>query len=139
LLIREFDFHTDYEQACDLWKNAGPGVGFGKSDAPEEIIKKLQRDPDLFLVAEDEGRLIGTVIGGFDGRRGMVYHLAVKTAWRRKGIGHMLMDELENRMRIKGCLKSYLLVKPGNTEAMAFYEEQGWKLMDVALYGKELF
>jgi ribosomal protein S18 acetylase RimI-like enzyme len=138
VLIREFNFHSDYEPACDLWKNAGPGVGFGKSDTPEEISKKLQRDPDLFLVAEEEGQLIGTVIGGFDGRRGMVYHLAVKAAYRRKGIGQMLMNELENRMRVKGCLKYYLLVKPGNIDAMAFYEKHGWKLMDVALYGKEL-
>ena len=50
----------------------------------------------------------------------------------------MLMDELENRMRAKGCLKYYLLVKHGNSDAMAFYENNGWKRMDVALYGKEI-
>jgi ribosomal protein S18 acetylase RimI-like enzyme len=138
VLIREFNFQNDYEAASVLWKNAGPGVGFGKSDAPEEIIKKLQRDPDLFLIAEDEGRLIGTVIGGFDGRRGMVYHLAVDSDYRRKGIGKMLMDELEKRMRAKGCKKYYLLVKNGNSAAMTFYENNGWQLMDVNIYGKEL-
>ena len=58
----------------------------GRSDTLAEITKKVQRDPDLFLVAEADGRLIGSVIGGFDGRRGMIYHLAV--AVRLPPAGH---------------------------------------------------
>ena len=77
LRIREFNYPEDYPAARLLWENAGPGIQLRRSDEPEEIRKKTERDPDLFLVAEADGKMVGTVIGGFDGRRGMVYHLAV--------------------------------------------------------------
>jgi ribosomal protein S18 acetylase RimI-like enzyme len=69
--IRVFNFPADYPTVIDLWNNAGPGVHVRSSDSPEEIQKKLQRDPELFLVAETSGRIIGSVIGGFDGRVGL--------------------------------------------------------------------
>jgi ribosomal protein S18 acetylase RimI-like enzyme len=136
--LREFRYPEDYPAARFLWENAGSGINVRRSDEPEEIQKKLQRDPDLFLVAEAGGKLIGTVIGGYDGRRGLVYHLAVDKTCREQGIGTALMDELERRLKTKGCLKTYLLVVPGNEEAALFYERRGWQRMDVAIYGKEL-
>ena len=137
--IREFNYPQDYEAARRLWEIAGPGVHVRSSDQPDEIQKKLQRDPDLFLVAEVDGTLAGTVIGGFDGRRGMIYHLAVNAGYRKQGIGGMLMDEVEKRLKAKGCLKSYLLVTIDNEEAMRFYEKRKWERMDTLyIYGKEL-
>lgn len=115
------------------------GVHVGRSDTPAEIEKKLARDPDLFLVAEADGAMIGSVIGGYDGRRGLVYHLAVASEFRGRGIGSQLMDELEARLRAKGCLKCYLLVTTDNPEAEIYYQQRGWQHMDsVRLYGKEL-
>jgi ribosomal protein S18 acetylase RimI-like enzyme len=115
------------------------GVGIGRSDAPQEIEKKVLHDPDLFLVAEAGGVMVGTVIGGFDGRRGLIYHLAVAPSHRRRGLANRLMDEIEERLRSRGCLKCYLLVLEGNEEAAHFYEKRGWDRMDrVHLYGKEL-
>jgi GNAT superfamily N-acetyltransferase len=99
--IREFAFTRDLDSVLDLWSAAGSGIQLGRSDEPEEIRKKLARDPDLILVAEDKGRLIGAVMGGFDGRRGMVYHLAVAAGERGKGIGRALMAELERRLQAK--------------------------------------
>jgi ribosomal protein S18 acetylase RimI-like enzyme len=138
LLLRNFAFPVDYSAALELWQNAGTGVRLGPSDAPEEIEKKLQRDPDLFLVAELDGRLVGTVIGGFDGRRGLVYHLAVLPSERGRGIGSQLMDELERRLKEKGCIRCYLLVTFDNPDAMEFYEARGWSRMQLATYGKNL-
>ena len=109
----------------------------GRSDTLAEIAKKVQRDPDLFLVAEVEGRLIGSVIGGFDGRRGMIYHLAVAMEYRQQGIGAALMDEVERRLKAKGCLKSYLLVVTGNEDVIQYYAKRGWQAMDVTIMGKE--
>ncbi|MGD0611720.1 MAG: GNAT family N-acetyltransferase [Anaerolineales bacterium] len=128
--IREYHFPEDYDAARQLWEGAGPGIHVRRSDEPGEIQKKLQRDPDLFLVAEADGRLIGTVCGGFDGRRGMVYHLAVEESYRRSGIGEKLMGELENRLRLKGCLRCYLLVTIDNENAITFYKRRGWERMD---------
>jgi len=115
------------------------GVRIGRSDALAEIEKKIGRDPDLFLVAETGGCIIGSVIGGFDGRRGLIYHLAVAAEYRGQGLGSRLMDEVEARLRAKGCLKCYLMVTKDNTEVVHYYEQRGWKPVDnVHLYGKEL-
>jgi ribosomal protein S18 acetylase RimI-like enzyme len=135
--LREFTLN-DYDTVYALWQNAGDGLGVGRSDTREEITKKLQRDPDLFLVAEDDGKTIGTVIGGYDGRRGLIYHLAVDHAYRQRGIGEMLMDEVEQRMKAKGCLKAYLLVKRGNEDAVEFYRHLGWETMEITIKGKVL-
>jgi ribosomal protein S18 acetylase RimI-like enzyme len=137
--IREFRFPADYESVYKLWKSIEKGVHVGRSDTPAEIEKKIARDPDLFLVAESDGTIIGSVIGGYDGRRGLIYHLAVATAFRGRGIGSCLMDEVESRLRAKGCVKCYLLVVEGNTEAESYYQQRGWEHMDnIHLYGKEL-
>src|SRR5689334_19410655 len=102
--IREFDFPADYDPVFALWRRIEKGVHTGRSDTPAEIEKKLARDPDLFLVAEADSSIIGSVIGGYDGRRGLVYHLAVAAEFRGIGVGSKLMDELESRLREKGCL-----------------------------------
>jgi ribosomal protein S18 acetylase RimI-like enzyme len=137
--IREFNFPADYEPVYRLWQGMERGVRVGRSDTLSEIEKKIERDPDLFLVAEWQGKLIGSVIGGFDGRRGLVYHLAVALPFRSRGVGSRLMEEVETRLRAKGCLKCYLLVTSDNPEAELYYQRHGWQHMDsVRLYGKEL-
>jgi ribosomal protein S18 acetylase RimI-like enzyme len=137
--LREFRYPEDYPAARLLWESAGPGIQVRQSDEPQEIEKKLQRDPDLFLVAELGGKIVGTVLGGFDGRRGLVYHLAVDADYRQHGIGSLLMDEVEQRLKTKGCLKCYLMVTTENKNAMRFYEQRGWEWMNaIYTYAKEL-
>jgi ribosomal protein S18 acetylase RimI-like enzyme len=137
--LREFHFPVDYEQVHDLWQSVERGVHIGRSDTLTEIGKKITRDPELFLVAEVNGMIVGSVIGGFDGRRGLIYHLAVATSFRSLGIGSRLMNEVETRLRAKGCLKCYLLVTVDNPEAGDYYKQRGWYEMDtVRLYGKDL-
>ena len=132
------NFPSDYQPVYDLWLIIERGVHVGRSDSPIEIEKKISRDPDLFLVAECQNKIIGSVIGGYDGRRGLIYHLAVNATFRGQGIGSRLMDEVEARMRAKGCLKCYLLVIEDNHEAEAYYQNRGWQHMDIHLFGKDL-
>jgi len=136
--LRQFQYPDDYPAVLTLWEAAGPGIHVRRSDQPEEIEKKLQRDPDLFLVADIDEQIIGAVMGGFDGRRGLVYHLAVAQAYRHAGIGAALMAELERRMIAKGCIRCYLLVTRENTDAAHFYEHSGWECMDLHIFGKDL-
>lgn len=138
MFIRTFSLEGDLEDVLRLWARSGPGVQLSRSDQPGELRKKLDRDPDLFLVAEEDDRLIGTVLGGYDGRRGLIYHLSVDERFRRQGLGQALMEELEERMREKGCLKAYLMVTKDNPEAVEFYEQTGWEYMDVHVLGKRL-
>jgi ribosomal protein S18 acetylase RimI-like enzyme len=138
ITLRQFQYPADYSKVIELWKNAGPGIHIRRSDEGDEIAKKIQRDPDLFLIAELQGEIIGSVLGGFDGRRGMVYHLAVDAKHRKNGLGEALMNELEKRMVQKGCLRTYLLVTRDNLEAIRFYEARGWETMDLFIYAKDL-
>ena len=139
ITIRQFCFPEDYDAAAHLWRSIGKGIVFGRSDTQDEIAKKVSRDPDLFLVAENDNDLIGTIMGGFDGRRGIIYHLAVAGQYRQRGVGSQLLAEVEKRLRAKGCLKCYLIVLSENVEAAQFYERHGWQHMsNDILFGKEL-
>jgi ribosomal protein S18 acetylase RimI-like enzyme len=136
MIVRPFDLQRDLEAVLTLWAHGSPGIQLSRSDEPEEIDKKLKRDPDLFLVAEQDNELVGAVLGGFDGRRGMVYHLAVQPERRAHGIGTTLMQELEARLAAKGCLKYYLLVTVDNQAAIEFYEKIGCEVMGLHVLGK---
>jgi ribosomal protein S18 acetylase RimI-like enzyme len=137
--IRVYRHPDDYQSVISLWKTAGQGIQLRRSDSSEEIEKKISRDGDLFLLAESDGRIIGSVIGGFDGRRGLIYHLAVDSSFRLNGIGTRLMEEVERRLKEKGCIKCYLLVTKENMSAMRFYEHRGWSSMEtVSIFGKDL-
>ena len=136
--IREFNLGSDYPSVRKLWQQAGPGVQLSPSDEPREIERKLERDPDLFLILEEQGEILGTVIGGYDGRRGIVYHLAIRPERRGEGLGKVLMSEIEDRLRSKGCYKYYLLVRKELDQVLTFYESLGCELMDLHVLGKVL-
>ncbi|MBW1804031.1 MAG: GNAT family N-acetyltransferase [Deltaproteobacteria bacterium] len=135
--IRTFNFPDDYAPVVGLWERSGPEIQVGRSDTPDEIAKKIQRDPDLFLVADFQEEIIGVVTGGYDGRRGMIYHMAVDKEYRQIGVGTALMETLEDRLREKGCLRSYLMVRKDNA-ATQFYEKQGWQALDIFMFGKDI-
>jgi ribosomal protein S18 acetylase RimI-like enzyme len=119
--FRQFRFPDDFIPVVELWAQCGPGVRTVRTDTKQEIKKKFDRDPELFLVAERDGRIVGSEQGGFDGRRGLIYHLAVKENFRNQGIGREILASLERLMVEKGCLRSYLLITKDNP-AKEFYE-----------------
>lgn len=136
--IREAQIPDDYQGIISLWQSAGPGIHITKSDSLEEINKKQLRDPDLFLVADFDGEVIGTILGGFDGRRGIVYHLAVSESHRKQGVGESLMNELEVRLRRKGCIRCYLLVTLDSQKNVDFYLKRGWEKMELLIMAKDI-
>ena len=138
LKIREFQYPQGSPAVIPWWESSGPGVSPGRSDTPEETEKKLGRDPDLFLVAEMDDCIVGTVMGGFDGRRGLVYHLAVAKELRGKGLGDALMDEVESRLKNIGCIRAYLLVAHDNDGVVDFYKRRAWETMDLTIMAKDL-
>jgi len=136
--IREAQIPDDYQGIISLWQSAGPGIHITKSDSLEEINKKQLRDPDLFLVADFDGEVIGTILGGFDGRRGIVYHLAVSESHRKQGVGESLMNELEVRLRRKGCIRCYLLVTLDSQKNVDFYLKRGWEKMELLIMAMDI-
>jgi ribosomal protein S18 acetylase RimI-like enzyme len=134
--IREFKI-DDYQTVRDLWQTAGLTLRPG--DELEDIKLKLQRDPDLFLVAEQNDRIAGSVIGGWDGRRGWIYHLAVKPEHQRKGIGVGLVREVEKRLVAKGAKKVNAQVYKWNEKSSEFFKAIGYETQpDLVMIGKQL-
>jgi ribosomal protein S18 acetylase RimI-like enzyme len=127
IVIREFTL-GDYDEVLALWLGAGPGVDRRPSDERDQVALKIERDPDLFLVATLGGRIVGAVMGGWDGRRAYVYHLVVAREVRRRGVGDALMDELEERLRRKGALKAKCQIFTHNEASLAFFRKRGWEL-----------
>ena len=137
-LIRKAVIPEDYLDIFELWETAGSGIQLSSSDSINEITKKQFRDPELFLVAESNNRIVGAVLGGFDGRRGIIYHLAVREEYRERGLGEELMVELERRWKNLGCSRSYLLITPENLKARQFYEKRNWEKQDLLVMAKDL-
>ena len=134
--LRGFEM-ADYEAVDALWRRAG--LWMRPSDGAEQVALKLTRDPDLFLVAVAGACVVGVTMGGWDGRRAYVYHLAVDPEWQRRGVAGRLMDELEERFRAKGALKAKLQIVTGNEASLAFFAARGYSLESVCQpWGKEL-
>ena len=118
--VREFHM-SDYDAVVSLWQAAG--LQLSPSDDQAGIGRKLERDPDLFLVGVEHEGLVGAVMGAYDGRRGWVYHLAIHPSYQGRGLGTALIEQLEERLRRKGCRKVNLLIEPDNAQVQQFYEQ----------------
>src|SRR5262245_28380078 len=92
-----------------------------QNDPDQDIDLKLKKDPELFLVAELNGQLAGAVMGGWDGHRGHVNYLGVLPGLQKRGLGRLLMDALEGRLKALGCPKVNLEVRIGNKAATDLY------------------
>ncbi|WP_141433145.1 GNAT family acetyltransferase [Bacillus sp. 03113] len=122
--FREFTLN-DFDAVTNLWKKAG--LILSRSDTFEGMKEKLKRDPELFFVLEDSTRIIGVVMGSYDGRRGWINHLAVDPEYQGRNIGQKIMAELELRFKQAGCEKINLLIELDNEKVQGFYKKQGFK------------
>ena len=130
---------ADYVGVYALWMSC-KNMGFNDVDDSRAGVEKfLLRNPDTCLVAEENGEIIGVVLGGQDGRRGYIYHMSVAEAHRRRGIGGQLLDRCLLAMKEAGITKAALLVFKRNEAGNAFWERQGFTLReDVAYRNREL-
>ncbi|MFX1281258.1 MAG: GNAT family N-acetyltransferase [Promethearchaeota archaeon] len=115
-----------YGNVVKLWRKAG--ISVGSSDTEEEIESMLIRNPNLLLIGKLNEKVIAIVMGGFDGRRGYVHHLAVDPIYQKKGYGKMIMDELINRFRKIGVHKIHLFIEKDNKEVVNFYKNLDWQI-----------
>jgi N-acetylglutamate synthase len=107
-----------------LWL-ATPGVGLSEADAPDALARFLQRNPGLSWVAMHGTELVGTILVGHDGRRGLVHHLAVATRCRRQGLGQRLLQQGLQALAAQGIAKCHLLVFADNADGRAFWQAVG--------------
>ncbi len=126
-MIRPYD-PDDYEGVRDLWKAAG--LFLTLSDKREELHRILDKHPELFLVAEEKGIVIGTALGSFDGRRGYVHHLAVLPEYQHQGIGTHLLETLEAKYQSMDVVKIHLFIETVNADVESYYRKHGWQRRD---------
>ena len=132
--IRPYD-EKDESVVVALWNEVFPNAPWW-NDPLTNIRRKLTVQRELFLVAEEDGRVIGTAMGGFDGHRGWVYSVAVRPTERRRGVGRALMEEVERRLKDIGCSKLNLQVRSSNMEVVEFYKSLGFAVEDRISMGK---
>ena len=108
------------------------------NDPHADIQRKLRAQPELFLVGTLDGRLVSTVMAGYEGHRGWINYLAVAPDRRRQGIGRRMMQAAEARLRALGCPKINLQVRSSNLDVIEFYRKIGFSVDDVVSLGKRL-
>ena len=120
---------ADYEEAYDLWVKCGNGLN-DKDDSPEGISKYLDRNPKTSFVAVADGHVVGVILCGHDGRRGIIQHTAVSPDHRRYGIGSKLVELALSALKEEGINKVLLVAFKKNEGGNAFWESQGFTLRE---------
>lgn len=134
--IRAFELR-DTAAVITLWQDAGLTRPWNNPHL--DIQRKLTVQPELFLVAVDDGGdVIGSVMAGYDGHRGWLYYLASTPSQRGQGIGRALVGAAEDLLLEMGCPKVQLMVRPGNDTTMAFYDSLGYEQFEIGATGKRL-
>jgi ribosomal protein S18 acetylase RimI-like enzyme len=120
---------ADFDAILALWASIEERHT-GLPDKPEYLQRFHDFSPDLFLVAELDGRIVGTVIGGWDGWRAQIARLSVDGAVRRRGIARKLVDEIESRLYARGARRIYALIERSSPFACPFWEAAGYASND---------
>lgn len=126
----------DFEEVITLWERCDLLRPW--NDPEMDIERKLNHDPDLFLVAEVGGEVVGSVMGGYDGHRGSAYYLGVHPDYRGRGIANALINRLEKKLIARGCPKIQLMVREDNDTVIEMYEKLGYEIQNVTNLGKRL-
>jgi putative acetyltransferase len=135
--IRPFNI-DHYDEVYALWDRSS-GVGLNSADERGRIAGYLARNPRMSFIALDGSAVVGVVLGGHDGRRGYVHHLAVDDNYRRQGIGRRLVERCLLALQAEGIQKCHLFIFHENEGGIAFWQAQGWTLrQDILVMSKHL-
>jgi len=110
----------EVEQVLGLWREAETTPSI--TDTREEVLKLLAEPAAVLLVAEADGRVVGTVIGGWDGWRGNIYRLAVAPGYRRRGLARLLVAEADRSLHRMGARRITALVEGDHPWATDFWD-----------------
>lgn len=133
MIIRKM-LMEDYDGVYHLWINT-PGMGLNNLDDSKEGIERyLTRNPNTCFVAEEEGKIVGMILSGHDGRRGVIYHTAVAVSERNKGIGSMLVEKAMEALKNEKIHKVLLVVFHNNELGNLFWEKRGFTTREDLTY-----
>jgi ribosomal protein S18 acetylase RimI-like enzyme len=115
---------VDFPAVLQLWQQADVSPP-SKSDSIDGLIRLMDSDGAVLLVATADGRIVGSVIGGWDGWRGNIYRLAVAPDYRRRGIAKRLVKDVSRALFDKGAERIGALVEHEHSWAIQFWESLG--------------
>jgi ribosomal protein S18 acetylase RimI-like enzyme len=114
----------DVEEVLAFWREAAQATSTDRSEA---LVGLIRRDPGALIVAESDGRIVGTVIAGWDGWRGSIYRLAVGQDQRRRRLGQALLLAAEDRLAGLGAQRLHAIVVESNDVAVAYWTASDWE------------
>lgn len=117
---------SDYEQVYDLWMQIKGFAIRSVDDSREGVAVFLKRNPKTSVVAVEDGRIVGAILCGHDGRRGCLYHVCVHPDYRLRGIGRQMVVFAMKRLKEEGINKVALIAFTSNDIGNAFWNEIGW-------------
>lgn len=130
-------FQAGEEKAVvDLWQACGLVVGH--NNPGRDITRKLEVNPEWFLVGLLDGRLVATCMAGYEGHRGWINYLAVSPEYRRRGHATAMVRKAERLLRQAGCPKINLQIRETNEHVIQFYRRIGYTRDPVISMGKRL-
>ena len=127
---------SDLAQVLALWRACNLTIAV--NGPRKDIERKLAVSPELFLLGEFEGRVVASVMAGYEGHRGWINYLAVAPSYRRKTYGRLMMAAAEQLLDELECPKINLQVRSANAAVVAFYASLGYVTDDVVSMGKRL-
>jgi len=135
VLIRSFRL-GDYIYIKKIWQETG--LEQTETESLDALAKQLAWDSELVLIAEDEGKAVGVIVGTIDGSRGYFYRLAVDPQYQGKGYGRKLVEALEKRFREKGVSRIFIMVNQDNTKVLPFYNALGYEIKNYFTLSKKI-
>ena len=130
---------NDYENVEKLWKKIKGFVIRSIDDSKDGIERFLKRNPTTCVVAEEEGRIVGSILCGHDGRKGCMYHVCVDPDFRRKGIGKSMVLFAIEKLQEEKINDVSIIAFTANDIGNAFWKKLGWELRrDINSYEVEL-
>ncbi len=126
---------ADYDDVRALWMTIR---GFGiraLDDSREDVQRFIRRNPTTSVVARMDGKIVGSILCGSDGRQGALYHVCVAREYRRRGIGTHMVGYCMHQLRLMGINKVSLIAFASNDAGNAFWKQIGWtRKADVNYY-----
>ncbi len=116
----------DYDDLVELWDEAGLTYHPRGRDSKDRFAREIDTPMAVFLVAESRGRMVGSLLGTTDGRKGWINRLAVHPEWQRKGVALALLKEMERRFDERGVLVLCALIQEDNEPSKAFFAKAGY-------------
>ena len=120
---------ADYQQCYNLWLKCGNGLN-DKDDSLEGIDKYLKRNPSTSFVATCDEKVVGVILCGHDGRRGIIQHACVSPDFRRLGIGKKLVELALDSLKAEDINKVLLVAFKKNEGGNRFWESMGFTLRE---------